>query len=308
VILNQIVEEFKALFMYKVSNEQYLVAIPCYNEELYIGSVILQVKEYIDHILVIDDGSTDKTAVIAERAGAVVMRHASNRGKGAAVSSAFEYASNGKFDALVLIDGDGQHDPAFIPAVLKPVLDGEADMVVGSRYLGVKCSVPFYRMLGQHIITFFTNLGSSVKITDSQSGYRCFSRKAIEAMSFAERGLSVEAEMQFLANEAGLKVKEVPVNILYHDKMKRNPVVHGVGVLNSVIGFISRRIPLFFFGIPGIVMLGFGIWNGWRVVDGYNEFGDFWLGPALIAVLLCIVGCLSIFTGLILHSIKSLLK
>ena len=81
-----------------------------------------------------------------------------------------------------------------------------------------------------------------------------------------------------------------------------------MGVLNSILGLISRRIPLFFFGVPGVLMLAFGFWEGWHVIQGWDTYHSFWLGPALIAVLLCVVGALSLFTGLILHTIKSFLK
>ena len=285
-----------------------IAAIPCFNEELFIGSVVLKAKEYVDQVIVIDDGSIDNTALVAEKAGATVIKHSSNRGKGAAVSTAFEHAGEIGCRALVLLDGDGQHEPAYIPTLVKPVLDGEADVVVGSRFLEIKSSVPGYRILGHRLLTFLTNLGSRVKLTDSQSGFRAFSPKAIEVLSFTEEGLSVESEMQFLANKADLRVTEVPVSIAYHGGAKRSPVAHGVGVLNSIMGLISRRIPLFFFGVPGLVMLAFGLREGWRVVEGYNTYGDFWLGPALMAVLLCIVGTLSLFTGLILHTIRSFFK
>jgi glycosyltransferase involved in cell wall biosynthesis len=285
-----------------------IVAIPCFNEELYIGSVVLRAKEYVDQVVVIDDGSTDKTALVAEKANAMVIKHGSNEGKGAAIRTAFDYARKSGCKALVLIDGDGQHDPTYIPSVLKPVLDGKADMVVGSRYLGVKSSTPGYRTWGHRVLTLFSNLGSGVKLTDSQSGFRAFSPKAIEALSLAEKGLSVESEMQFLASEAELKLAEIPVNIGYHAKAKRSPLAHGVGVLNSIMGLISRRIPLFFFGIPGLVMLGFGLWEGWRVVQGYETFHTFWLGPALVAVLLSVIGVLSLFTGIILNAIRSFFK
>ena len=285
-----------------------IAAIPCFNEELFIGSVVLKTRDYVDQIIVIDDGSTDKTALVAEKAGAIVISHGSNKGKGAAVSSALEYARKAGCKALVLLDGDGQHDPAYIPTLVKPVLEDKADMVVGSRYLELKSSIPGYRTWGHRVLTFLTNLGSRVKLTDSQSGLRAFSLKAIQAFSFVEQGLSVESEMQFLANEAGLRVTEVPVSIGYYSNAKRSPLAHGMGVFNSIMGLISRRIPLFFFGVPGLIMLAFGLWEGLRVIHGYNTYHDFWLGPALIAVFLCIVGALSLFTGLILHTIKSFLK
>lgn len=285
-----------------------IAAIPCFNEELFIGSVVLKTKGYADEIVVIDDGSTDKTALIAEKAGAAVIKHSINQGKGAAVSTAFDYARKTGCGALVLLDGDGQHEPSFIPSLVSPVLDSKADMVIGSRYLEIKSSIPKYRIWGNRLLTSFANVGSRLKLTDSQSGFRAFSPKAIEALSFAEKGLSVESEMQFLANEADLKVMEVPVVMGYHAKARRSPFTHGVGVLNSIMGLISRRIPIFFFGIPGLIMLAVAIWEGWRVIRGWEIYNTFWLGPALIAVLLFIVGALSLFTAVILHTIKSFIK
>jgi len=285
-----------------------VAAIPCFNEELFIGSVALKARDYVDLVVVIDDGSTDKTAMVAGKAGAIVISHGSNKGKGAAVSSAFEYANKAGCKALVILDGDGQHDPAYIPSLVKPVLEDKADMVVGSRYLEIKTHIPRVRKLGQRVLTFSTNLGSRVKLTDSQSGLRAFSPKAMQTFSFVERGLSVESEMQFLASDAGLRVTEVPIGIGYYGKAKRSPLAHGIGVLNSIMGLISRRIPLFFFGVPGLVMLAFGFWEGFRVIRGYDTTHVFWLGPALIAVLLCVIGALSVFTGVILHTIRSFLK
>jgi glycosyltransferase involved in cell wall biosynthesis len=285
-----------------------VAAIPCFNEELFIGSVVLKTRDYTDQVIVIDDGSTDRTSMIAEKAGAMVVKHGFNKGKSAAVSTAFEYAKSAGCKVLVLLDGDGQHDPAYIPDLVKPVLDEKADMVVGSRYLGIRSSIPVYRIWGHRVLTVLSNLGSRVKLTDSQSGLRAFSIKAVQAFSFVEGGLSVESEMQFLANKAGLRTTEIPISVSYYGKPKRSPLAHGVGVLNSIMALISRRIPLFFFGIPGLVMLILGLWEGLRVIRGWDTYHDFWLGPALLAVLLCVVGALSLFTGLILHTIKSFLK
>jgi glycosyltransferase involved in cell wall biosynthesis len=285
-----------------------IAAIPCYNEERFIGSVVLRSRPYVDQVVVVDDGSADDTGKVAELAGALVLRHESNRGKGVAVATAFEHAKRTGCEALVLLDGDGQHNPADIPRLLRLVVDGEADMVVGSRFMEVKSDAPGYRVWGQRVLTFLTNLGSRAVLTDSQSGFRAFSAKAIDVLAFAEEGLSVESEMQFLAKDANLRLAEVPINVAYHDRAKRSPVGHGMEVLNSILGLISRRLPLFFFGIPGAIMLGFGLWDGWQIVQMWNSTGEFYIGPALRMVLLCIVGVLSVFTGLILHTIKSFVK
>ena len=139
------VEEARPLVVEKTLQPKTIAAIPCFNEELYIGSVVLRAKEYVDQVIVIDDGSMDKTALVAGRANALVIKHSSNEGKGAAIRTAFDYAKEAGCKALVLLDGDGQHDPNYIPSLLKPVLDGKADMAVGSRYLGMRSSVPGYR-------------------------------------------------------------------------------------------------------------------------------------------------------------------
>ena len=287
-------------------NPGIIAAIPCFNEERFIGSVVLKAKNYVDQVMVIDDGSTDNTAMVSEQAGAMVVRHESNRGKGAAVSTAFELAREMECRALVILDGDGLHEPADIPLLLKPVLDGQADMVVGSRFLQSKSQIPRYRVWGQHLLTFLTNLGSQVKLTDSQSGFRAFSLKAIRALSFAEKGLSVESEMQFLLKKADIRAVDVPVSTGYYGKAERNPIAHGMVVLNGILRLINRRRPLLFFGVPGLIMLALGLWQGWRVVQGYESTGEFFVGPAMITILLCILGTLSLFTGLILHSITSL--
>lgn len=285
-----------------------VAVIPCYNEERSIGSVVLKAKMYVDHVIVIDDGCTDKTSAIAERAGAVVIRHQHNQGKAAAANTAFDLMRKVGSRALVLLDGDGQHEPEDIPRLVAPILEGEADIVVGSRYMGRRTRIPRLRALGQRILTATTNLGAHTHITDSQSGYRAFSPRAVQMLTFSQKGFSMESEMQFLAQEAGLRMVEIPVTMDYYQQVKRSPFAHGMSVLTAVIGLISRRLPLVFFGIPGLAMLGVGLWEGWRVVEGYNQMNDFYVGPALLAVLFCTVGTLSLFTGLILYSIRSYIK
>jgi glycosyltransferase involved in cell wall biosynthesis len=285
-----------------------IAAIPCFNEERFIGSVVLKAKKYVDQVIVVDDGSTDRTAEVAEAAGALVIKHESNRGKGIAVNTAFKQARELGANAVVLLDGDGQHEPAEIPHLLQPVLNGEADIVVGSRFLDVKSKIPRYRTFGQRFLTLFTNLGSRTKLSDSQSGFRAFSGKTIEALSFREGGLSVESEMQFLIKEKSLRVSEVPISAQYQDRMKRNPVVHGLRILSSILGLTSRSLPLIFFGVPGVALLIAGIVIGLRVWDTFNTTSELALGSALFCVLLSVTGVLAIFSGVILYSIRSFLK
>lgn len=214
-----------------------IAAIPAYNESKYIAAIIKNTQKYVHRVIVIDDGSQDGTDKIARATGATVVKHMHNQGKGAAINHAFRIAREIQPEAMVLLDGDGQHDPEEIPSLLEPILGGQIDMVVGSRFLQNN-RIPKYRMLGQTILTLATNIGSGIKITDTQSGFRSFSQKAINKMSFRENGFAVESEMQFKARRYDLKVSEVPIGTNYDDKVKRSPVTHGFGVLFRIFSLI----------------------------------------------------------------------
>ena len=288
--------------------QEIVAAIPCLNEERFIGSVVIKTRKYVDRVIVIDDGSTDATSEVAEAAGAQVIRHKKNQGKGVAIRSAFEWARKGGCRALVLLDGDGQHEPADIPTLLRPVLEGEADMVVGSRFLAISSNIPRYRRIGQHLLTLVTNLGSRVRLSDSQSGFRAFSCKAINDMSFAEGGLSVESEMQFSVGRSGLKVAEVPIEVSYVDKEERSPIAHGLSVLSRVLVLFSLRQPLLLFGLPGLALLVGGLVLGARVLAVYGNTNELAVGNGMITILLCLSGLLSLFTALMLQAMKELLR
>jgi len=285
-----------------------IATIPCYNEERYIGSVVLKTKKYVNDVVVIDDGSLDRTAEIAELAGAIVVRHEKNIGKGMALNTGIKKAKELGADILVLLDGDYQHNPDKIPSLIKLLLNEEVDIAVGSRFLDVECKMPSYRKFGERILTLFSNIGSKVKLTDSQSGFRALSKEAIEKLYFNSKGFSVESEMQFLAKELGLKIKEVSISVSYEDKSKRNPFSHGLDVLAHIISFIGERRPLLFFGVSGIIILLMGIMVGIWVVDRTSHTGNLPVGTAMISLLLCIIGTLTFFIGIVLNSVKNLIK
>lgn len=279
-----------------------IAAIPCYNEERFIGSVVLRAREFVDQVIVVDDGSTDETARIAEAAGALVVRHEVNKGKGMAMNTAFQWAKENGAQVMVMFDGDGQHDPVQIPAVLKPVLEGKVDVALGTRFLDIRSDIPRYRTIGQRILTFITNMGSGVKITDTQSGFRAFSRKAIEVLFFSQKGVGdVECEMQFLIKENDLKMAEVSISANYDGKAKRSPVAQGLRNVNAVLSLISERRPLVFFGLLGLVLVILSVIAGSKVLSIFSAGGGLAIGTALISVLLLIIGVLSIFTAIILN-------
>ncbi len=284
-----------------------VAVIPSHNEARFIGSVVLAARKYADVVVVVDDGSQDATAEIAEAAGAIVVRHEHNRGKGAALNSGFRKARELGARAIATLDGDGQHVVEQMPLVLAPVLQGEADIVVGSRYLDKTSTVPLHRVLGHRAFTWLTNVVSGVPVTDSQSGFRAFSAKAARAIDFASTGFAVESEMQLVARERGLKVLEAPIHILYQDQAKRPAVAHGLQVLNGVLRLVGQYRPLLFFAVPGLIVLLAGLaWGAW-VVQIYRRNQTLAVGYALLSVLLSTVGSLSLFSGIILHSVRGLL-
>lgn len=292
----------------KVPQPKIIAAIPCYNEERFIGSVVLKAKRFVDQVIVIDDGSTDGTAMIAEAAGALVIRHEVNKGKGMAMNTAFQWAKESGVQAMVMLDGDGQHEPAHIPPVLKPVLAGKADVAVGSRFLSAKSDIPGYRTIGQRILTLVTNLGSRVKLSDTQTGFKAFSRKSIETLSFRQKGVGdVESELQFLIKENDLSVAEVPITASYDEKAKRSPLAQGMRNMNALLNMIAERRPLIFFGLSGFALTVIGLAVGARVLITWTTSGGIATGTALISVLLLIVGVFSMFTSLILNAVKNLI-
>lgn len=222
------------------------VLIPAYNEALVIGSVVLQTLRYTPNVIVIDDGSWDNTAVIAERAGATVLRMGQNQGKAHAIMEGFAYAREQGFEIIAMLDGDGQHDPEDLPLMVLPVRTGAADMVIGSRYLLKNNSIPPYRMAGQWVLNEFTRILSHVKISDTQSGFRVLGKRALDNLDFCSTGYNIESDMITHFARHHLRMVEIPISVTYDvpNKHKMNPLYHGVGVLKNLLCQITRQISI----------------------------------------------------------------
>ena len=216
-------------------NGKVIAAMPAFNEEKYIAKTVLGCKPYVDEVVVVNDGSTDATAMIATACGARVVYHDVNKGYGAAIRTCFETAKDMQARAMVIIDSDGQHDPEEIKKVLEPVLAERADVSIGSRFLeGHKEeNIPFYRTVGMKVLDIATNHGGGMKFSDTQSGFRAYSNLAVNKIKIGNSGMSAGSEILLQVKHYGLKVEEVPITCRYdiEDTSTHNPVVHGVKVL-----------------------------------------------------------------------------
>lgn len=282
--------------------------VPAFDEEISIGTVVIKTKKYVDHVIVVDDGSTDDTAEVARIAGADVIRHSKNRGKGEALKTGFDEARKNGTQIIVTIDADGQHDPSEIPKVIQPILSREADMVIGSRYLNGNC-IPRYRRVGQYFLDHVTNLNNGIKVTDTQSGFRAFTIEATHNFKFRNNGFAIESEMLSDAVDAKLKIKEVDVGVRYDvDCNTENPIYHGLKVLINILQDMEFRRPLYYFTIPGLIFGTIGLVMGLYFLQDFYRGNSLHFGPTLLMILLTLLGTFMVFTGILLHSISRLFE
>ena len=286
-----------------------IVCIPAYNEESHIENLINSAKNHVDSVVVCDDGSTDNTANIAKKAGAVVISHKINKGYGAAIISLFDYARENNADIMITVDGDAQHDPAQIPLLVNTLTRHSVDVVIGSRFLNSNTEAPGYRQRGIKIITSAVNYGTDLKVSDSQSGFRAYSKNAITAIHPTAEDMSVSTEILFKISNKGLSLAEVPITISYDgDTSEHNPISHGVSVLANTVKYVSIKHPLQFYGIPGIVLIAIGVILGGLFLDGYLNNQVILYGMMAGSVVLFLLGAILSVTAVILFSMANLIR
>jgi glycosyltransferase involved in cell wall biosynthesis len=193
-----------------------VIIIPAYNEEKNIKSIInaCQLLGY-SHIVVVDDGSTDNTAAIAREAGAVVVSHILNRGAGAATQTGLQAARLLNADVAVTIDADEQHKPQDIKSLINVLVAEKSDVVIGSRFMNHENRVPLVRRLFNRIANIVTYFLSGIMLTDSQSGLKAFSRKALETINISSSGFEFSSEIIRETDHYKLSITEVPVSVVY---------------------------------------------------------------------------------------------
>lgn len=286
------------------------VILPAYNEEVSIGSIVLLTRFYADNVIVVDDGSADRTAEIAKKAGAEVIIHKTNKGKGSALKTGFKAAAEIGADIIITMDSDGQHNPADIPKLIVPIIEGNADVVNGSRYLnGLDKNTPIYRRVGQTILDRVTNVSSGVKITDSQSGFRAFAASTVDTFRFDAQGMGIESEMLADAGKAGLRIKEVEIGVRYDvDGSTLNPIQHGLEVFIMALKDIEFNKPLYYFTVPGLSLGIGGLYIGAHFLQTFAMGGSIEFGPTVLMILLIVIGTFMALTGILLHSVSTVMK
>jgi len=289
-----------------------VACIPAFKEEASIATVILCAQKYADHVLVCDDGSPDMTGEIAEKLGAFVIRHGRNLGKGSAVKSLLNEAREYGADVVVLLDADGQHDPSEIPTLVKPIEQGQADFVIGSRYSAKWNWIPLYRKIGLKIVDSLLRRSGKTYVDDTQCGFRAISRKALEVVSsFDAEGFGVESEMLALAAKNGIRVVEVPVNVRYaelHNTSKRPPLMHGGELIATILRLVVEERPLMYLGVPGAILASIGAMLAAYLLWIFNITRYFSIPVAIAMLGMILVGLLLVMFAVTLHGLKRMVK
>ena len=286
-----------------------VIGIPAYNEEKNIASIIMKLKKITDHVIVCNDGSTDMTEEISKELNVIVINHSKNMGYGSAIRSIFLKAKELQADILVTFDADGQHRVVDIQSVTQPIIDDKADVVIGSRFLKNKSDMPEYRKFGIKIITKITNSSLKEKLTDSQSGFRAYSKNVLKNITPSESGMGVSTEILIKASNAGHKIAEVPITIMYGpDTSTHNPLSHGTSVLFSSIKFTSIEHPLKFYGIPAIIFLGIGFVFMLWTFQTYAVEKEIITNVALIGMGSLVIGIVFLLTAILLYSLVSVVR
>jgi glycosyltransferase involved in cell wall biosynthesis len=292
-----------------------IACIPAYNAGKSIGSVVTRAKKYVDMVLVVNDGSADNTRDQAEKAGAIVVNHSVNLGYGSAIMTCLKKGVEYGARIIITLDADLQHNPEEIPTLTRPIQEDICDIVTGSRFMtGNEISLlPQYRKFGIALLTKVTNFVAQTTISDATTGFRAYSNHAAKILASLPFSAGMGASSQILmeAFRSGLRIREVPVNILYHtgvDTSTQNSISMGMGILTSIIRYITIRRPLSLIGIPGLVILSVGIGSLFLMLDIFNATRNIPTGLGMFTVATAVLGLFLLMTSVILYTLSRILK
>ena len=294
-----------------IPSQNITVILPAYNEEVSIGSITLLTKLYADNVVVIDDGSTDRTAEVAKKAGAQVIVHEVSKGKAESLKTGFKAAADMGADIIVTMDSDGQYNPADIPNLVAPIIKGDAEMVNGSRYLNYPGkNSPIYRRVGQTLQDTTAKMNFNLKITDTQSGFRAYAASTKSIFRFSGKKTSIENEMLVDAGRSGIRITEVEIGAYNNLRTSiRNPAKYIIGALKTVVEDIEVNKPLYFYSVPGFALATCGFYMGFKFMEAFF-FGSASLnfGHTFLMVFLALAGAYMTLRGIIEHSMAGAVR
>ena len=286
-----------------------IIGIPAFNEEKNIGAIVAKLKMKYEHVIVCDDGSLDMTQAIATSLGAIVVKHSTNLGYGAAIRTIFNEAKKVDGDVLVTFDADGQHKISEIDSVLKPISENKADVVIGSRFLGSTKDLPKYRKIGIKTITGLTNTLTGGNITDAQSGFRAYSKKVLNEISPTESGMGISTEILIKSSKKQMRISEIPITISYDGNThSQEPISHGTSVIFSTLKHVAIERPLLYYGVTGLCFIIVGLVFGGWTIQIYSEERVVITNLAIIGVGGVILGTILLITATILYSIVNVVR
>ena len=286
-----------------------IIGIPAFNEEKNIGAIVAKLKMKYEHVIVCDDGSLDMTQAIASSLGAIVVKHSTNLGYGAAIRTIFNEAKKVDGDVLVTFDADGQHKISEIDSVLKPISENKADVVIGSRFLGSTKDLPKYRKIGIKTITGLTNTLTGGNITDAQSGFRAYSKKVLNEISPTESGMGISTEILIKSSKKQMRISEIPITISYDGNThSQEPISHGTSVVFSTLKHVAIERPLLYYGVTGLCFIIVGLVFGGWTIQIYSEERVVITNLAIIGVGGVILGTILLITATILYSIVNVIR
>ncbi len=283
-----------------------IACIPAYNESPNIKKIIENVAKFVDKVIVCDDGSNDNTVLEAENTGAYVIKCQKNKGKGAALQELFKFAKSSNVDIMITIDADGQFVADEIPLLLKPIIEGKSDIVVGYRF-DDKTEMPKYRKFGNTFLDKITNLAENIGVRDTQSGFRSYSKKAIDIIDFNTDGFGADSEILIDAAKKKLKISEEKVTVIYNTGGRtstKNPISHTSEVMGVLIEQIAIKHPLKILGIPAIILIISSIYFGVNAISLFNETRYFSLPLTFITTGTGMIGSMMLLISILLYSIS----
>jgi len=205
--------------------------IPAYNEQKNIGNIIKKTKKYVDNIIVVDDGSSDKTKETAEKSGAIVLRHVVNLGKGATLKTGCDFAIKKGAKFIVALDADAQHNPNDIPRFIEKL--GKYDIVFSYRKASSK--MPLVLRFGNWLISNVVGILYGIKLKDTQCGFRAFSKEAYKKIRWNVSDYSMESEMIAKAGKQRLKYVQIPIETIYSDRYKGTTIIDGIKIVLNML-------------------------------------------------------------------------